>query len=102
MKSLLLSSAMLGPILALTLAGCVSGHPSTDKHQSHVDTSATRYDKYDPDYDYKDKTKPRSHRRVYEEFDEDDDDLDYYDDNTVYRDSRGEYVYHNGVKYYRR
>ncbi len=90
MKKLLLTS-----FLAAGLTGCVvSGHPSTDKHHSHVDTSSTRYDKYDPNYDYHDDTKHRNKRRLYEDFHTHDDgshhhgpDADSYDDDDDYLDN---------------
>ena len=78
--------------LSTSISGCiVSGHPSTDIHHSHVDTSETRYDKYDPDYTYHDETQPLKNRRVYEDSHKQNDDetLDgYYDDD-------GHYAHHN-------
>lgn len=102
---------VLCTILAAGLTGCVtSGHPSTDKHHSHVDTSTTRYDSYDPDYAYHDDTAPRTKRRTYEDFhyhangehhhgpdadswSDEDDYLDNYYDDRDYRDMPRYYRY---------
>jgi hypothetical protein len=105
MKHLLLCT-----FLAAGLSGCVSGHPSTDRSHSHVDTSSTRYDVYDPDYAYHDDTMPRNKRRLYEGFHRHKDgdahvgpDADSYDDEDdylldYYYDDRD---YYNMPSYYR-
>jgi len=86
MKTLILST-----ILGTSLSACVVGHPSTDKNHSHVDTSSTRYDKYDENYDYHDKTKHLNKKRLYKTHDA--------EDHTVVRPDR-QYYSDNGKRYY--
>lgn len=110
MKKLAITS-ILAIGLCGPLTGCYStGHPSTDTHHSHVDTSSTRYDEYDPNYAYHDQTQPRKARRVYEDFNndednnDDDDDNGYYDNDGRWHEGRsnngGNYTVYRGNRYH--
>lgn len=103
MKITNIRNSALTLALGVALTACVvSGHPSTDKRHSHVDTSSTRYDVYDPNYDYHDHTKHLNKKRLYNTHDADAHrrhyyDDDHYDDGYTHRDS----YYDNSKRYNR-